>query len=60
MCCTRWYPKLLAKRLKSCSDKCVSVDQLAFVEGVSMLNNVLIATKIIKVMKRNFKGGEGS
>jgi hypothetical protein len=48
--------KLLANRLKRCLDKCVSLEQSAFVEGRSILDNALIATKIIHTMKRKTKG----
>ncbi|GAU35047.1 hypothetical protein TSUD_30130 [Trifolium subterraneum] len=37
--------KVLANRLKCCLDKCVSQEQLAFVEGRSILDNALIATE---------------
>lgn len=51
--------KLLANRLKRCLDKCVSLEQSAFVEGRSILDNALIATEIIHTMKRKTKGWKG-
>jgi len=51
--------KLIANRLKRCLDKCVSEEQSAFVKGRSILDNTLIATKIIHLMKRRTKGWRG-
>jgi len=51
--------KLLANRLKSCLNKCVSDEQSAFVEGRSILDNALIATEIIHTMKRTTMGWKG-
>ncbi|GAU47759.1 hypothetical protein TSUD_387180 [Trifolium subterraneum] len=51
--------KVLANRLKCCLDKCVSQEQSAFVEGRSILDNVLIATKVIHALKRKTKGRRG-
>ena len=39
--------KLLPNRLKVCLDKCISEEQLAFVEGRSILDNSLIAIEVI-------------
>ena len=51
--------KLLANRMKRCLDKCVSEEQSTFVECRSILDNALIATKIIHSMKRKTKGWRG-
>ncbi|GAU22925.1 hypothetical protein TSUD_326970, partial [Trifolium subterraneum] len=51
--------KVLANRLKCCLDKCVSQEQSAFVEGRSILDNALIATKVIHALKRKTQGRRG-
>ncbi|GAU35307.1 hypothetical protein TSUD_389320 [Trifolium subterraneum] len=51
--------KVLANRLKCCLDKCVSQEQSAFVEGRSILDNALIATEVIHVLKRKTQGRRG-
>ncbi|GAU38215.1 hypothetical protein TSUD_226360 [Trifolium subterraneum] len=51
--------KVLANRMKCCLDKCVSQEQSAFVEGRSILDNALIATKVIHALKRKTKGRRG-
>ncbi|GAU24827.1 hypothetical protein TSUD_157400 [Trifolium subterraneum] len=48
--------KVLANRLRCCIDKCVSQEQSAFVEGRSILDNALIATKVIHALKRKTQG----
>lgn len=48
--------KTLANRLNMVLDKCVSGEQSTFVEGRSILSNVMIATKIIHTLKRKMKG----
>ncbi|PNX79966.1 ribonuclease H [Trifolium pratense] len=51
--------KVLANRLKRCLDKCVSQEQSAFVEGRSILDNALIAIKVIHALKRKTQGRRG-
>jgi hypothetical protein len=51
--------KLLPNRLKVCLDKCISEEQLAFVEGRSILDNSLIAIEVIRVMERKTRGMKG-
>ncbi|GAU36575.1 hypothetical protein TSUD_362450 [Trifolium subterraneum] len=51
--------KVLANRLKCCLDKCVSQEQSAFVEGRSILDNVIIATEVIHALKRKTQGRRG-
>ncbi|MCI04126.1 RNA-directed DNA polymerase (Reverse transcriptase), partial [Trifolium medium] len=51
--------KLLANRLKTCLDKSVSPEQLAFVEGRSILDNALVAIEVIHAMKRKTRGSKG-
>ncbi|GAU39678.1 hypothetical protein TSUD_320910 [Trifolium subterraneum] len=51
--------KLLANRLKKVLDKCISEEQYAFVEGRSIIDNALIAIKIIHTLKRKTKGVKG-
>ncbi|KAK2423594.1 hypothetical protein QL285_034041 [Trifolium repens] len=51
--------KLLANRLKCCLEKCVSEEQSAFIEGRSILDNALIAVKIIHTLKRKTRGRKG-
>ncbi|PNX71244.1 ribonuclease H, partial [Trifolium pratense] len=51
--------KLLANRLKSCLDKCVSEEQSAFIEGRSILDNALIAIEVIHALKRRTRGLKG-
>ncbi|XP_058764490.1 uncharacterized protein LOC131637939 [Vicia villosa] len=48
--------KLLANRLKLVLDKCVSKEQSAFIEGRSILDNTMGATKIIHALKRKTNG----
>lgn len=48
--------KLLANRLKLVLEKRVSEEQSVFVEGGSILDNALVATKIIHALKRNTCG----
>lgn len=49
-------PKLLANRLKKVLSKCVSEEQSTFVEGRSILDNVMLAIEIIHALKRKAKG----
>jgi len=51
--------KLLANRLQSCLDKCVSMEQSVFIQGRSILDNALIAIEIIHSMKRKTRGWRG-
>ncbi|PNX78269.1 CNGC5-like protein, partial [Trifolium pratense] len=51
--------KLLANRLKSCLEKCVSEEQSAFIEGRSILDNALIAVEVIHALKRRTRGWKG-
>ncbi|GAU48422.1 hypothetical protein TSUD_405520 [Trifolium subterraneum] len=51
--------KLLANRLRLCLDKCISEEQLAFVEGRSILDNALIAMEVIHALKRRTRGRIG-
>ncbi|KAK2414453.1 hypothetical protein QL285_037042 [Trifolium repens] len=50
--------KALANRLKVCLDKCVSEEQLAFVEGQSILDNALIAIEVIHALKQRTRGNK--
>ena len=51
--------KALAKRLKQCLSKCISEEQSAFVEGRSIIDNVIVASEIIHAMKRRTRGRKG-
>jgi hypothetical protein len=51
--------KLLANRLRLCIDKCISEEQLAFVEGRSILDNAMIAMEVIHALKRRTRGNKG-
>jgi hypothetical protein len=51
--------KMLANRMKSCLEKCVSEEQSAFMEGRSILDNALIAIEVIHVLKRKTRGLKG-
>ncbi|CAJ2652454.1 unnamed protein product [Trifolium pratense] len=51
--------KMLANRLRGCLDKCVSEEQLAFIEGRSILDNALIAIEVIHALKRRTRGMKG-
>jgi hypothetical protein len=51
--------KALANRLKRCLDKRVSQEQLTFIEGRSILDNVLIAIEVIHALKRKTNGRRG-
>jgi hypothetical protein len=51
--------KLLANRLKTYLDKCVSEEQSAFIEGRSIFDNALIAIEVIHVLKRRTRGMKG-
>lgn len=48
--------KLLANRLKKRLSKCVSEEQSAFVEGRSILDNVMLAIESIHALKRKTSG----
>ncbi|XP_058726136.1 uncharacterized protein LOC131597455 [Vicia villosa] len=48
--------KMLANRLKLVLYKCVSEEQLAFVEGRSIIDNALGSTEIIHALKRKTSG----
>jgi hypothetical protein len=47
--------KLLANRLKLCVDKCISEEQSTFL-GEIHIDNVMVAIKIIRTMKRKDRG----
>jgi hypothetical protein len=51
--------KMLANRLKSYLDKCVSEEQSAFIEGRSILDNAFIAIEVIHALKRRTRGTKG-
>ncbi|WJX93691.1 hypothetical protein P8452_75185 [Trifolium repens] len=51
--------KVLANRLKTILDKCISVSQSAFVPGRSILDNVMVAIEVIHYMKTKTKGKAG-
>ena len=48
--------KTLANRLKPFLKKCIFKEQYAFVEGHSILNNVLISYEVIHLMRSKTKG----
>ena len=53
--------KVLANRLKTILPKCISQEQLAFAEECFVLDNVLLAYKIIHhVMMQSSQGGDPS
>lgn len=51
--------KMLANMLKKVLPKCISEEQSTFVEGRSILDNVLVAFEIIHHMKCKIKVLEG-
>jgi hypothetical protein len=51
--------KLLVNWLKRCLVKCVSYEQLTFIKGRSILDNVLIDPEITHAMKGKAKGWRG-
>jgi len=51
--------KVLANRHKNLLPKCISCEQSTFVEGQSILDNVLVAIKTIHHMKCKVKGKVG-
>jgi len=48
--------KVLANRLKQVLDKCISINQSAFVLGRSILDNAMVAIEIVHYMKAKAKG----
>lgn len=52
--------KVLANRLKSVLHKCISETQSAFVPGRSILDNALVAIKLVHHMKTKTRGSERS
>jgi len=51
--------KVLANRLKQVLDKCISINQSAFVPGRSILDNAMVAIEIVHYMKAKAKGNSG-
>jgi hypothetical protein len=51
--------KVLANRLKQVLDKCISINQSAFVPGRSILDNAMVAIEIVHYMKAKAKGKSG-
>jgi hypothetical protein len=51
--------KVLANRLKSMLEKCISENQLAFIPGRSILDNAMAAIEIIHFMKSKTRGKKG-
>lgn len=50
--------KLFSNRLKKVLSKCVSEEQSMFMEGISILDNVMLAIKIIRALKGKTKGNK--
>jgi hypothetical protein len=51
--------KVLANRLKSVLDKCILINQSAFVPGRSILDNAMAAIEIVHFMKTKTRGKIG-
>jgi len=51
--------KVLANKLKCVLDKFISTSQSTFVPGRSILDNALVAIKLIHFMKAKTKGAQG-
>lgn len=47
---------VLANRLKQVLPKCISLEQSAFIQGLSILDNALLATEVLHYMKYMSKG----
>lgn len=47
---------VLANRLKQVLPKCISLEQYAFIQGLSILDNALLATEVLHYMKYMSKG----
>ena len=51
--------KVLANGLKQVLDKCISINQSAFIPGRSILDKAMVAIDIVHYMKAKAKGKRG-
>lgn len=52
--------KTLANRMKHVLDKCVAEEQSTFIEGRLILDNAMIAFKVIRALKRKTRGSRAN